>query len=113
MRESCFPALRPYSDATSAPAILTAYGGPGAEWVTLWEVGEAAAAPLSLPAHLNGPDGKVEVADGLGFPSDQWRPGDWFIQRHLFATPGDTLNTGLYNYTTLERFGPTITLTAE
>ena len=113
MRESCFPALRPYSDATSAPAILTAYGARGAEWVTLWEVGEAAAAPLSLQAHLNGPDGTVEVADGLGFTSDQWRPGDWFIQRHLFATPGDTLNTGLYNYATLERVGPTITLTAE
>ena len=73
----------------------------------------SAAAPLSLQAHLNGPDGTVEVADGLGFTSDQWRPGDWFIQRHLFATPGDTLNTGLYNYATLERVGPTITLTAE
>ena len=109
----CSPALQPYSGATSGPAVLSAYGARGAEWVTLWEVREATAAPLSLQAHLVGPGGAVEVADGLGFTADQWRPGDRFAQRHLFATPGDTLNTGFYDYVTLERLSPPITLTAE
>ena len=112
-RGSCSPALLPYSDATSAPAILTAYGARGAEWLTLWEVREATAAPLSLQAHLNQPGGAIEVADGLGFTADQWQPGDRFAQRHLFATPGDTLDTGFYNYATLERLGPPITLTTK
>ena len=53
------------------------------------------------------------MADGLGFTADQWQPGDRFAQRHLFATPGDTLDTGFYNYATLERLGPPITLTTK
>jgi hypothetical protein len=65
-------------------------------------VTEATAVPLSVQAHLSAGDGPPQVADGLGFSSDQWRPGDWFIQRHVFAAPGDTLATGLYDYTTLE-----------
>jgi hypothetical protein len=68
---------------------------------------------LSLQAHLNQPGGAIEVADGLGFTADQWQPGDRFAQRHLFATPGDTLDTGFYNYATLERLGPPITLTTK
>ena len=76
-------------------------------------MGEATATPLSLQAHLLAADGARQVADGLGFSADQWRPGDSFMQRHRFAAPGVALETGLYNYATLERIGPTMTLTAE
>jgi len=94
------------------PAELRGYTATGAEWLTLWRVSEATAAPLSVQAHLTTGDGPPQVADGLGFSSDQWRPGDWFVQRHVFAAPGDTLATGLYDYTTLEPVTGPITLPA-
>ncbi|HOU41074.1 MAG TPA: hypothetical protein PK829_07380, partial [Promineifilum sp.] len=59
-----------------------------------------------LQAHLLAADGTQQVADGLGYAADQWQPGDWFAQRHVFAAPGEALETGLYNYITLERAGP-------
>ena len=111
----CAPALTrhlPEEDAT-APATLSAYGARGAEWVTLWDVREATAVPLSVQGHLIAADGTRQVADGLGYSADQWRPGDRFAQRHLFTAPGVALETGLYNYVTLERVGPIITLTTE
>ena len=94
-------------------AVLRGYGARGAEWLTLWRVGQATAAPLSVQAHLLAADGTRQVADGLGYSADQWRPGDWFAQRYAFAAPGVALETGLYNYATLERAGPTSTLTAD
>ena len=66
------------------------------------------AAPLSVQAHLYAGEGTPQVADGLGFTSDQWRPGDWFAQLHVFTAPGVALETGLYDFTTLERAGPVI-----
>ena len=81
--------------------------------MTLWQVEQATAAPLSVQGHLIAADGTRLVADGLGYSADQWQPGDWFAQRHVFAVPGNTLETGLYNYATLERAGPTSTLTAD
>ena len=98
---------------TSGPATLRAHGARRAEWVTVWQVEQATAAPLSVQAHLLAADGTRQVADGLGFATAQWRPGDLFMQRHRFTTPGDTLETGLYDYVTLERAGPTIRLTAD
>jgi hypothetical protein len=99
---------------STGPANLWAYNEDGDEWLTQWEVTAATAEPLSVQGHLYTaePDSPPLVADGLGFTSDQWQPGDWFIQRHLFTAPGDTLETGLYNYATLERIGPVIRLNA-
>jgi hypothetical protein len=65
-----------------------------------------------VQAHLHAGDDPPQVADGLGFSSDQWRPGDWFIQRHVFAAPGEALETGLYNYATLEPAGEQLRLPA-
>ena len=67
----------------------------------------------AVQAHLPAADGTRQVADGLGYSADQWQPGDWFAQRHAFTAPGDTLETGLYNYVTLERAGPMSTLSAD
>jgi len=103
-------AMQPPHDA--GPAELRGYAAADGTWITLWRVSEATAAPLSVQAHLYAGDGPPQVADGLGFSSDQWRPGDWFIQRHAFAAPGEALETGLYNYTTLEQVGPTVRLAA-
>ncbi len=94
------------------PAELRGYVAGGAEWLTLWRVNEATAAPLSVQAHLTTGDGPPQVADGLGFSSDQWRPGDWFVQHHVFTTPGETLATGLYNYVTLEPVAGPVNLTS-
>ena len=38
------------------------------------------------------------LADGLGFTSDQWQPGDIFLQRFAYEQAGDYLETGLYDY---------------
>ena len=111
--DSCAGRLHSYDGERGGAAHLRGYGARGAEWLTLWQVAQATAAPLSVQAHLIDADGTRQVADGLGYLADQWRPGDWFAQRHLFAAPGETLETGLYNYVTLERAGPTSTLTAD
>ena len=49
--------------------------------MTLWQVEQATAAPLSVQGHLIAADGTRLVADGLGYSADQWQPGDWFAQR--------------------------------
>lgn len=105
--------LRPYVGPGGGPAILRGFGVDGAEWATLWLVTEPTSAPLSVKGHLLAADGTTLVADGLGFTSDQWRPGDWFLQRHLFDASGDPLETGLYDYITLESAGPAYVLPAE
>ncbi len=102
--------LSAYAGQIGGPAELRGFGVNGAEWVTLWHAIAPAADPLSVKAHLLAGDGGRQVADGLGFASGQWRAGDWFLQRHLFAVPGDSLETGLYNYVTLESTGPAHTL---
>ncbi len=84
----------------------------GMELRTFWEVKEVPARPLSLMGHLLGADGTpVAVADGMGFPVDQWQPGDLIIQRHRLPLPADappgeyTLATGAYWLDTMERWG--------
>ena len=94
--------------SASAPAELRGYSADGDEWFTWWRVAAQTAAPLSVQAHLYAGEGPPQVADGLGFTSDQWRPGDWFAQLHAFTAPGVALETGLYDFTTLERAGPVI-----
>jgi hypothetical protein len=95
------------------PATLLGFGARGSEWITFWQVAEATSEPLSVKAHLTAADGAVQVADGLGYPSDQWQPGDWFIQRHIFDAPGEELETGLYNYVTLEPVSERVRLPAQ
>jgi hypothetical protein len=84
----------------------------GVELRTFWQVKEVPARPLSLMGHLLGADGTpVAVADGMGFPVDQWQPGDLIIQRHRLPLPADappgeyTLATGAYWLDTMERWG--------
>jgi hypothetical protein len=78
---------------------------------TWWQVKESPGRPLSLMAHVIGPDGTpIAVADGLGMPIEQWQPGDIFVQRHRFAIPVGTppgeyqLQIGVYWLDTLERW---------
>lgn len=95
---------------SGGPAELRGYRVSDNAWHTLWRVTTPTGEPLSIEAHLFAGDAPPEVADGLGFPADQWLAGDWFVQRHLFAAPGHALETGLYNYLTLENAGPSIRL---
>ncbi len=78
---------------------------------TFWRVRDVPGRPLSLMAHLLGPDGStVVVGDGLGFPIEQWRPGDGIVQQHILAVPADappgtyTVVTGAYWLDTMERW---------
>ncbi len=78
---------------------------------TVWQVQERTDRPLSLMAHMVGPDGApVAVADGLGVPVQVWQPGDIIVQRHRFTVPADVpsgeyaLQIGAYWLDTMERW---------
>lgn len=92
-------------------AALEGYKQNGADWFTLWRVTDSTAEPLSMQAHLM-TGGEPLVADSLGYPTDQWQPGDRFVQRFAFesAPAGASLETGLYNYATLEALAPILRL---
>jgi len=107
---------RPLSAALDGPLDFLDYSlvwrEDGVELRTFWRVKEIPARPLSLMGHLLRADGTpVAVADGMGFPVDQWRPGDLIIQRHRLPLPADalpgeyTLATGAYWLDTMERWG--------
>jgi hypothetical protein len=83
---------------------LQDYLATATDWYTTWRVETADPQPLSLQAHLNTGGPPPLVADGLGFCCGQWQPDDWFIQRHVFPehSGAQYLETGLYNYVTLE-----------
>lgn len=94
-------------------ASLVSYWHTGTDYFTLWQATATPALPLSVQAHLaRGPGRPPHVADALGFSSEQWQPGDWFLQRHTFAegTRGAYFQTGLYDFQTLERLGDQIRL---
>jgi hypothetical protein len=85
--------------------------GDVVELWAFWQVNEIPARPLSLMAHLVGPDGvPVAVGDGLGLSVDQWRAGDLIVQRHRLPLPEGTaageyrLQTGAYWLDTMERW---------
>jgi len=85
--------------------------GQSVELSTFWRVREVPGRSLSLMAHLLGPEGTVvAVGDGMGFPIEQWQPGDRIVQRHVLAVPADarpgtyTVITGAYWLDTLERW---------
>jgi hypothetical protein len=82
---------------------LTGYQIVNTDWWTLWQVQAALAEPVTLAAHLYADDPTPLVGDQLGFSSEQWQPGDWFVQMHHFEGDGRYLETGLYNYVTGER----------
>ena len=59
---------------------------------------------LSTLLHLYGQATGIQVGDGLGFEPVQWQPGDLFLQYYDFGTAsGQFLETGLYNYVTMEQ----------
>lgn len=86
-------------------AELIAYRVEQGTWSTIWQVQAATSAPVTVAGHLYTDAAVPAVADGLGYTSEQWQPGDVFIQHHTFdaALNGRFLETGLYNYLTGER----------
>jgi hypothetical protein len=105
--------------AIDGPAAFLGYAVDGAEsrpgeiveLRTFWKVKEVPDRPLSLMAHLLGPDGQtVAVGDGLGMPIDQWQPGDVIVQRHRLSVPEGTatgdyqVQTGAYWLDTMDRW---------
>jgi hypothetical protein len=95
---------------------LAGYQFEGKQWLTLWSISAPTREALSLQAHYfteaaAGP----YIGDSLGFSSEQWQTGDWLLQRFVFpeAEEGLYLETGLYNFQTLEEVGETINLAAE
>jgi hypothetical protein len=114
-------------DGLGADALVQSIDGPlhllGGRWGTnalrgeiselwtVWQVESVPARPLSLMAHLIGPDGAtVAVGDGLGFSIEQWQVGDIIVQRHRFPIPGDappgpySVVAGAYWLDTMERW---------
>ncbi len=91
----------------------TAGAEPGKDVVlqTYWRVKEVPGRPLSLMAHLlDAGRAGVAVGDGLGFPIEQWQPGDVIVQRHVLPIPADarpgvyTVIAGAYWLDTMERW---------
>ncbi|MBN1249746.1 MAG: hypothetical protein JXC32_18935, partial [Anaerolineae bacterium] len=88
-----------------APA--SADNGTTIDVLTTWRILATPERPVSLMLHLRGVDGvPIAIGDGLGYPIEQWRAGDWLVQRHRLAIPagvaGDyTLHTGAYWLDTL------------
>ncbi|MFN2137041.1 MAG: hypothetical protein ACK2UK_13860, partial [Candidatus Promineifilaceae bacterium] len=104
---------RPLPAAPNENLTLDGYGMIGDDWVTFWRVNTGSDLPLSLQAHLYGEgDSPLQVGDRLGYSAEQWRPGDILWQRFHFAAQPDArfLETGLYDYLTLEAVGETLRL---
>ncbi len=85
--------------------------GDEIELWTFWRVKRVPTRPLSLMAHLTGPDGiPIAVGDGLGVPVEQWQRGDLIVQRHHLNIAEETppgqyiLQTGAYWLDTMERW---------
>ncbi|MDT8305420.1 MAG: hypothetical protein RRC07_05745 [Anaerolineae bacterium] len=62
---------------------------------TLWEVTGTAPPDLVLFTHLLDTQGQsIAQADRLDVPSDQWQPGDIFVQLHELVVPADIEGRG-------------------
>jgi hypothetical protein len=99
----------------SAPSVASA--GTTVEVMTFWEIVTPPDRAISLKLHLSGDDGiPIVVGDGLGYPVEQWEPGDQLVQRHSLVIdetmpPGEyALSTGAYWLDSLAPLG-TETLT--
>jgi hypothetical protein len=102
--------------AASDKAQLAGYTVSADQWATMWQVTSEAEDPLSLQAHLYTTEtGPPHVGDSLGFSSDQWQAGDWLLQQFEFPgqTDGQYMQTGVYNFQTLEEVGETVNLPAD
>ena len=69
-----------------------------------------------MRAHLYNAEGLPPlVNDGLGYTGEQWQTDDTLWQRHHFSQLADTLylETGFYNYQTLEEIGDMLRLPVE
>ncbi|MCJ7550070.1 MAG: glycosyltransferase family 39 protein [Anaerolineae bacterium] len=85
----------------TAPSVAKA--GTTVEVMTVWEIVTPPDRLISLKLHLSGNDGiPIVLGDGLGYPVEQWEPGDQLVQHHSLAIddtvpPGEyTLSTGAY-----------------
>ncbi|UCG25016.1 MAG: hypothetical protein JSW55_03205 [Chloroflexota bacterium] len=82
----------------------------GPVWASIWRAEGATEAPVSALMHLYPEQPPAEgsaslVGDGLGFVAARWQPGDLIVQYHDFGmAEGEFLETGLYDFTTGERF---------
>jgi hypothetical protein len=111
---------RPYSQTQFADvARFLGYEVEQGDTLTLrtyWEVLDRPDLPLSVMAHLVDDQGRpAGVADGLGFPVENWQKGDIFAQTHPFTlppphshtpTPPYFFHVGLYRLDTMERLPP-------
>ncbi len=95
---------------------LSLYSYQSENWISEWSVNKQADQPLSIQAHLY-VDGQALpiVGDSLGFSSDQWRAGDRLLQRFDFPRQDNPLylETGVYNFQTVEMLGDALRLPAE
>ena len=76
------------------------YQQAGATWLTAWQIESSPNQPLSIMGHLHTSETKFEVADGLGFSSEQWMPKDIIVQQHMYSEEKTAvfMRTGIYNY---------------
>ncbi len=91
---------------TSVGSTATFLGGWGdaGVWTSAWQAGSDPGEFLSVMMHLHVVGTPPLVGDGLGYPSPNWQPGDIIMQIHDFGDqPADYLETGLYDYNTVER----------
>jgi hypothetical protein len=105
----------PAAFAADDLARLEGYLVDGDAWTTFWQVESATERPLSMRAHLY-LEGQAAplVGDSLGYTSEQWAPGDTLWQRFPFPASSGAryLETGLYDYQTLEPVGDVVQLPA-
>ncbi len=97
------------------PAVLVGGWAGDTAWRTVWRVRRPTDRPLSVLGHRFDRSGQpAGVADGLVYATSHWEAGDLFVQVHEFDDPAPPfeLETGLYDYVTEEREGPTSRLRA-
>ena len=100
---------------TTGPAHILSYQVRDSTWSVLWHVQNSTDLPLSLQAHLYADGGDLPlVADSLGYSSNQWQPGDYFLQQYTFPSTNQAhhLQTRPYNYLTTEAASELIILPA-
>ncbi len=69
----------------------SAKSGQTIEVITFWDVLNPPQMPLSIMLHLRDAEGiPIAIGDSLGFPVEQWKAGDHFIQRHQLSIPLET-----------------------
>jgi hypothetical protein len=96
-------------------ATLDGYQEGADAWVNFWRVEATPDQPISIRAHLYSDDSSTpQVDDGLGYSGEQWQAQDIIWQRHQFSSMDNAsyLETGIYNYLTLDVIGEMVSLPA-